>query len=92
LRDPNGSFQWVEPLALSLEQSRKDLDDLKASIAVDAAIFLTSPSDRQSSAATYLLASPVEANLTSFVVNFSDGINRAIAIHNQMINCDCDVK
>jgi hypothetical protein len=92
LRDPNGSFQWVEPLALSLEQSRKDLDDLKASIAVDAAIFLTSPSDRQTSAATYLLASPVEANLTSFVVNFSDGINRAIAIHNQMINCDCDVK
>ncbi len=92
LRDPNGSFQWVEPLAVSLQQSRKDLDDLKASIAVDAAIFLTSPSDRQTSAATYLLASPVEANLTSFVVNFSDGINRAIAIHNQMINCDCDVK
>jgi hypothetical protein len=92
IRDPNGSFLWVEPLALSLEQSRKDLDDLKASIAVDAAIFLTSPSDRQTSAATYLSASPVEANLRSFVASFSDGINRAIAIHNQMIKCDCDVK
>jgi hypothetical protein len=92
LRDPNGSFQWVEPLALSLEQSRKDLDDLRDSISNDAAKFLTSPSDRQTSAATYLLASPVEASLASFTANFSDGINQAIAIHNQMINCDCEVK
>jgi hypothetical protein len=91
LRDPNGSFQWVEPLALSLEQSRKDLDDLKASISNDAANFLTSPSDRQTAAATQLLSSPVEASLESFTANFSDGINQAIAIHNQMINCDCQV-
>jgi hypothetical protein len=91
LRDPNGSFQWVEPLALSLEQSRKDLDDLKASISNDAANFLTSPSDRQTAAATQLLTSPVEASLESFTANFSDGINQAIAIHNQMINCDCQV-
>ena len=91
LRDPNGSFQWVEPLALSLEQSRKDLDDLKASISNDAANFLTSPSDRQTAAATQLLTSPVEASLASFTANFSDGINQAIAIHNQMISCDCQV-
>lgn len=91
LRDPNGSFQWVEPLALSLEQSRKDLDDLKASISNDAANFLTSPSDRQTAAATQLLSSPVEASLESFTANFSDGINQAIAIHNQMISCDCQV-
>jgi hypothetical protein len=38
-----------------------------------------------------LLASPVEASLASFTANFSDGINQAIAIHNQMINCDCQV-
>jgi hypothetical protein len=92
IRDPNGNFQWVEPLALSLEQSRKDLDDLKASISNDAANFLTSPSDRQTSAATHLLTSPVEASLASFTANFSDGINQAIAIHNLMIDCDCDVK
>jgi hypothetical protein len=92
LRDPNGSFQWVEPLAMSLEQSRKDLNDLRASISNDAANFLTSPSDRQTSSATYLLASPVEASLASFTANFSDGINQAIVIHNQMINCDCEVK
>ena len=91
LRDPNGSFAWVEPMALSLEQSRKDLDDLKASISNDAANFLTSPSDRQTAAATQLLTSPVEASLESFTANFSDGINQAIAIHNQMINCDCQV-
>ena len=91
LRDPNGSFAWVEPMALSLEQSRKDLDDLKASISNDAANFLTSPSDRQTAAATQLLSSPVEASLESFTANFSDGINQAIAIHNQMINCDCQV-
>ena len=91
LRDPNCSFQWVEPLALSLEQSRKDLDDLKASISNDAANFLTSPSDRQTAAATQLLTSPVEASLESFTANFSDGINQAIAIHNQMISCDCQV-
>jgi hypothetical protein len=34
----------------------------------------------------------VEASLESFTANFSDGINQAIAIHNQMINCDCQVK
>lgn len=91
LRDPNGSFQWVEPLALSLEQSRKDIDDLKASISYDAATYLTTPSDRQTAAATQLLTSPLEASLYTFAASFSDGINKAIAIHNKMINCDCNI-
>jgi hypothetical protein len=92
LRDPNGSFQWVEPLALSLEQSRKDIEDLKASISYDAATYITTPSDRQTAAATQLLTAPLESNLFTFAAIFSDGINKAIAIHNQMINCDCDAK
>lgn len=91
LRDPNGSFQWIEPLAISLEQSRKDIDDLKASISYDAASYITAPSDRQTAAATQLLTAPLEANLFSFAASFSDGIDKAIAIHNKMIGCDCKV-
>lgn len=82
IRDPEGSFTWQEPLALSLQQSRKDIQDLKGSIANDMAQFLNTPTDRQSSAATNLMVSPVEANLESFITSFTDGIDRAIAAYN----------
>lgn len=85
LRDPSGSFQWVEPLALSLEQSRKDLDDLRQSISQDAASYLTSPTDRQSSRTTELLTIPLQSNLSSFIASFCDGVNRAIKIHHQYL-------
>jgi hypothetical protein len=79
LRDPNGSFEWKEPLALSLEQSRRDLNDLRESIARDSADFLTQPADRQSASATNLLTHPVESSLSSFIRTFQAGINEAIA-------------
>lgn len=88
LRDPNGSFQWIEPLALSLEQSRKDLDDLRQSISQDAASYLTAPSDRQSSRTTELLTIPLQSNLLGFNTSFCDGINKAIQIHQQFLNTD----
>jgi hypothetical protein len=86
LRDPNGSFNWEEPLALSLEQSRKDLQDLRESIAKDSADFLTNPADRQSASATNLLTHPVEASLANFIRTFSNGINDAIAIYYEMVD------
>lgn len=86
LRDPNGSFNWEEPLALSLEQSRKDLEDLRESIAKDSADFLTNPADRQSASATNLLTHPVEASLANFIRTFSSGINDAIAIYYEMVD------
>lgn len=85
IRDPDGSFTWQEPLALSLQQSRRDIESLKTSIANDMAQFLNSPADRQSSAATNLMVSPVEANLESFIVAFVSGINRAINAYNSYL-------
>lgn len=81
LRDPNGSFAWVEPLALSLEQSRKDIHDLRDSISQDAASYLTHPTDRQSAKATELLTIPLQSNLFSFISSFADGVNQAIKYH-----------
>ena len=92
LRDPAGSFSWEEPLALSLEQSRKDLEDLRQSIAKDSADFLTNPADRQSASATNLLTHPVEASLANFIRTFSSGINDAIAIYYEMVDLDSPPK
>lgn len=82
IQDPNGSFTWQEPLALSLQQSRRDIQDLRSSIALDMAQFLQSPADRQSSAATNLMVSPVEANLESFITAFREGVENAIDAYN----------
>ena len=86
LRDPNGSFSWAEPLALSLEQSRRDLNDLRESIARDSADFLTEPADRQSASATNLLTHPVESSLGNFIRTFQAGLNDAIAEYWMMAN------
>jgi hypothetical protein len=88
ISDPNGSFKWEEPLALSLEQSRRDINDLRESIARDSADFLTEPADRQSASATNLLTHPVESSLASFIRTFQAGINNAIAIHCDMLDIE----
>jgi hypothetical protein len=88
IRDPNGSFEWVEPLALSLTESREDLDGLKASIASDAANFLVSPTDRQSATATNLLTNPLEASLSGFVTRFLDGINSVAEVYCTYLGID----
>lgn len=92
LRDPNGSFTWEEPLALSIEQSRKTLEDLKASIDFESAQFLSNPSDRQSAAATGLMTNPVEATLATFSRFFAQGIETAIKYHCAYFGDDANVK
>lgn len=92
LRDPNGSFTWQEPLALSLEQSRKALEDLRRSIEFESAQFLTNPADRQSAAATGLMTNPLEASLATFSRFLANGLELAIKYHQAYFNQDSTIK
>jgi hypothetical protein len=80
--DPNGSFTWQEPLALSLKESREDLRELKQALDDDIAQFLLSPVARQSATATEVMVQPVESSLESFLVVFLNGLDSLIAEYN----------
>lgn len=86
--DPNGSFTWAEPLALSLKESRDDLIKLKESLDDDIAQFLLSPVARQSATATEVMVQPVESSLESFLVVFLNGVNRLIDAYNYYCGSD----
>ena len=92
LRDPNGSFTWQEPLALSLEQSRRALEDLRRSIQFESAQFLINPSDRQSAAATGLMTNPLEASLATFSSFLANGLELAIKYHQLYFGQDSTIK
>lgn len=92
LRDPNGSFTWQEPLALSLEQSRKVLEDLRRSIEFESAQFLTKPADRQTAAATGLMTNPYEASLATFSKFLANGLELAIKYHQAYFRQESTVK
>lgn len=85
IRDPDGSFKWEEPLALSLVESRRTIEKIKEEINFDSANFISNPKDRQSAKASGLVVAPVEATLKGFTISFEDGINKAIAIHHKFI-------
>jgi len=92
LRDPAGSFNWAEPLATSLIQSRTDIKDLRSQISDELANYLLTPSQRQSATASQLLTSPLEASLANFIRSFVLGINDAIAVYGLYLGLRIDYK
>lgn len=86
--DPNGSFSWQEPLALSLKESRDDLIQLQESLNDDIAQFLLSPVARQTATTTEVMVQPVESSLESFLVVFLNGIDILIAGYNRYCGSD----
>ena len=86
--EEEGSFTWQEPLALSLKESRDDVNDLIASLNDDIAQFLMSPVSRQSATATEIMVQPVEANLTSFLVVFLQYVNLIVNGYNVYMGSD----
>lgn len=92
LRDPAGSFNWAEPQATSLIQSRTDIKDLRSQISDDTANYLLTPSARQSATASQLQTSPLEASLANFIRSYSAGINEAIALYALYLDTVVDYK
>lgn len=81
IRDPQGSFNWKEPLATSLEQSRREVLDLQGSMDLLSASYLLNPSDRQAAATTNAQVTKLESNLQAFADQFSEGINNCLKMH-----------
>lgn len=82
IKDPNGSFTWQEPLALSLRESAKEINDLTSALLSDIAQFLIQPLDRQSALASKIQTNQYESNLKSFTSSFLDGLNYLIQMYN----------
>jgi hypothetical protein len=82
IQDPNGSFSWQEPLALSLRESAKEINDLTSALLSDIAQFLIQPLDRQSALASKIQTNQYESNLKSFTSSFVDGLNNLIQMYN----------
>jgi hypothetical protein len=82
IKDPNGSFSWQEPLALSLRESAKEINDLTGALLSDIAQFLIQPLDRQSALASKIQTNQYESNLKSFTSSFIDGVNSLIRMYN----------
>lgn len=83
IRDPNGSFQWREPLATSIEQSRLEVATIEANMDLLSASYLNNPSDRQSATATLLQGIDLESNLYATASQLSQGLTDALGIHAQ---------
>lgn len=81
IRDPNGAFNWREPLATSIIESRREVQDLEAAADILSASYLTQPADRQSAMATLAQSAVVESSLQGFVSSFTAGVNRCLEIH-----------
>lgn len=81
IRDPQGSFNWKEPLATSIEQSRKEVSDLEESMDVISAAYLNQPGDRQTATTTAIQAVELESNLQTFADQFCEGLNEALRYH-----------
>ncbi|MBW4523458.1 MAG: DUF4055 domain-containing protein [Scytolyngbya sp. HA4215-MV1] len=81
IRDPQGSFNWKEPLATSIEQSRREVLDLEATMDLLGASYLLSPSDRQAAATTMAQVVELESDLQGFADTVSEGITECLALH-----------
>jgi hypothetical protein len=81
IQDPNGYFQWREPLATSITESRKEVYDLEASADILSAGYLTNPADRQAAASTVAQVAELESSLAGFVQSFLTGINQGLRFH-----------
>ncbi len=72
---------WAEPLATSLDPSRREVIDLEAGMNVVSASYLLNPGDRQSAAATEAQVAQLESSLEGFAGDFSIGITDALKVH-----------
>lgn len=81
IRDPQGAFTWREPLATSIEQSRKEVTDLEQAMDVLSAAYLNQPGDRQTATTSAIQTVELESNLQSFADQFCEGLNQALYYH-----------
>jgi hypothetical protein len=85
IRDPNGGFNWREPAATSIEQSRSEVKDLEQAMDVLSAAYLADPGDRQAALTTAVQTVELEGNLSTFAERFSQGLNQALAFHGEYL-------
>jgi hypothetical protein len=79
IRPPlGGDFRWAEPLALSIEQSRLELERFERKIDYLGTEYLIKPADRQAAASVLLQAYKVESSLHLFAASFAAGINHIL--------------
>jgi hypothetical protein len=81
IRDPQGIFTWAEPLATSIEQSRREVGDLEASMDILSGSYLAKPSDRQAAFTTQVQSAEIESSLTAFAESFAEGVNQCLQVH-----------
>jgi len=76
-----GDFKWVEPLAMSLGESRRDIEALERTIDIYSFDYLSkgfSRSSRATALETGILAAPAEATLSGFARRFEHGIQSVL--------------
>jgi hypothetical protein len=81
IRDTQGGFVWAEPLATSIEQSRREKLDAEEAMDVIAAAYLSKPSDRQAAATTMIQVLELESSLGAFAEQFGEGVTKALRSH-----------
>jgi len=81
IRDPGGMFTWAEPLATSIEQSRREVQDLESRMDILSAAYLATPADRQAAKTTEVQVVELESTLEGFCSSFGDGVNDALRVH-----------
>jgi Domain of unknown function (DUF4055) len=81
IMDPQGGFNWKEPLATSIEQTRREVQDLEGAMDILSAAYLSNPGDRQAAATTMMQAAEIEAHLTDFATAIGEGAKDALALH-----------
>jgi hypothetical protein len=88
VKDPGGSFSWSEPIATSIEQSRREVLDLETTMDFLSASYLENPSDRQAALTTSVQTKQVEASLVGVASSLSEGINECLALHGAYLGVD----
>lgn len=83
INDPNGSFKWEEPLALSLKESYREIEALKKEILDDISNYLLTPSDRQTAYASAIQLQQVEGNINTFLIFFKESISKLFTTFNK---------
>lgn len=79
-----GSFRWEEPLALSLAESRRDIEGIERTIDLYGLDYLSkgiaSGGSRATAQETSISAAPAEATLSGFARRFEFGINECLRL------------
>ena len=88
VKDPTGSFYWSEPIATSIEQSRREVLDLETAMDFLSASYLENPSDRQAALTTSVQTKQVEASLVGVASSLSEGISDCLKLHGAYLGMD----